>query len=141
MPRWVVVALAAQAAALVGVGAALLVVPAEAASWWPWTLTPLTARAIGAWLVAIGASAAQAAREADFERTRAGMLGYAAIAALALLALARFPETVEWSDPAAWVLVAFVAGMLATGVLASAAAARARAAPAAAPERAGAIRR
>ncbi len=115
MPRWAVVALAAQGAVLLVVGAALFVAPADAASLWSWTLTPLTGRAIGAWSLAIGASALQAAWEADWDRIRAGMLGYAAIAVLALLALVRFADT---PDPGAalWLLLLFLAVMLATGL-------------------------
>jgi hypothetical protein len=118
MPRSAVVVLGAQAAVLVAVGAALFAVPADAASSWPWTLTPLTARATGAWLMAIGAAAAQAAWEADWQRNRTGMVGYAAIAVLWLIALARFAGTPDWDDPSAWALVSFVAAMLATGVAA-----------------------
>jgi hypothetical protein len=117
MPLWGVVVLVLQAGVMIGAGAALFAVPGDAASAWPWELTPLTARAIGAWLMAIGASAVQAAQEADRDRTRTGMAGFAAIAALWLVALARFPDTVEWSDPSAWALVAFVAAVLATSVV------------------------
>jgi hypothetical protein len=129
MPRWAVVVLGAQAAALVAVGAALFAAPADAASSWPWTLTPLTARATGAWLMAIGAATVQAAWEGDWSRSRTGMVGYAAIAALWLVALTRFADTPDWDDPAAWVLVLFVAAMLATGVAGAFAGAPARRRP------------
>ena len=125
MPRWAVVVLGAQAAVLVGVGAVLFAVPADAATAWPWTLTPLTGRATGAWLMAIGAATAQAAWEADWDRNRTGMAGYAAIAGLWLLALARFSGTPDWDDASAWALALFVVAMLATGV-AAAVAGRAR---------------
>jgi hypothetical protein len=121
MRRWAVVLLGAQAVVLLAVGAALFAVPQDAASLWSWTLTPLTARAIGAWLVAIGASAAYAAWEADWQRIRAGMLGYAAIAVLELVALARFADTPDWGEPSAWILVLFLGAMLATGLFAVAA--------------------
>src|SRR6187402_1912413 len=56
LPIWVKVALGLQAAVLVGLGAALFVAPTDVASVWPWTLTPLMARALGAWMMALGAS-------------------------------------------------------------------------------------
>ena len=108
--------LALQAAVLLGVGGALFAVPADAASIWPWSLTDLTARAIGAWLLAIGTTVLVSRREDDWPRLTAPMAGYAAIAALQLIALARYPDTPDWDDPAAWIYVAFVAGMLAVGV-------------------------
>jgi hypothetical protein len=119
MPRWAVAVLVAQAAVLVAVGTVLFAVPADVAPSWPWTLTPLTARATGAWLMAIGAATAQAAWEADWDRNRTGMAGYAAIAALWLVALARFADTPDWNEAPAWALVLFVAAMLATGVAAA----------------------
>jgi hypothetical protein len=119
LPRWAVLVLGTQALLLVILGVALFVLPAEAASLWSWTLTPLTARAIGAWLVGIGASAAQAVWEGDWERIRVGMLGYAAIAALELVALARFADTPDWSAPSAWILVLFLVVMLAMGLSAA----------------------
>ena len=45
---------------LVSLGAALLIAPEWADGAWPWTLTPLTARAIGAWLLGLGIAAAHA---------------------------------------------------------------------------------
>jgi hypothetical protein len=130
LPRWAVSVLGTQALVLLTLGAALFVVPADAASLWSWTLTPLTARALGAWLLGIGASAAQAVWEADWERIRVGMLGYAAIAVLELVALARFADTPDWSTPSAWILVTFLVGMLAMGLAAAVAGRRRAAQPA-----------
>jgi len=48
------------AALLLGLGAALLVAPEWADGVWPWALTPLTGRAVGAWLVGLGVAAAHA---------------------------------------------------------------------------------
>jgi hypothetical protein len=125
MSRWVVCVLAVQAVVLLGLGVALFVAPDAVEPVWPWTLSPLTGQAIGAWIMAIGASAAQAAWEADWERVKAGMLGYAAIAAIALAMLLRFSGTPDWSDPSAWVLAAFLVAMLATGAAGFASAVRA----------------
>ena len=53
------------AAVLLFYGVALLALPAYAAAWWPWTLSELTARAVGAWLVGLGWSAAQGQSSTD----------------------------------------------------------------------------
>ena len=115
LPAGIRLVLALQAAVLLGVGGALFVVPAETASIWPWTLTDLTARAIGAWLLAIGTTVVVSRREDDWARLTAPMAGYAAIAVLQLIALARYPDTPDWDEPAAWVYTAFLAAMLVVG--------------------------
>jgi hypothetical protein len=125
MSRWAIRALAMQGVVLLGFGVALFVAPVAVGEVWPWTLSPLTGRAIGAWLMAIGASAAQAAWEGDWDRVKAGMLGYAAIATLELAMLMRFSGTPDWGDPSAWVLIAFLVAMLVTGVAGFVAAVRA----------------
>ena len=50
------------------VGAMLFLAPQLTAPVWPWMLTPLTARAVGAWLVGLGTVAALGIRENDFDR-------------------------------------------------------------------------
>ena len=52
--------LVALAVVLVALGAALLVAPEWADAAWPWPLTPLTARAVGAWCVGLGVAAGHA---------------------------------------------------------------------------------
>jgi hypothetical protein len=46
--------LVVQATVLTAVGAVLLFSPTGLGEWWPWPLTALTGRAIGAWLVGLG---------------------------------------------------------------------------------------
>jgi hypothetical protein len=65
LPALVRTTLVALAVLLLGLGAALLLAPGWADGMWPWTLTPLTARAIGAWLVGLGVAAAYAHRLDD----------------------------------------------------------------------------
>jgi hypothetical protein len=60
LPTLVRVALVGLAALLLALGTALLVAPEWADAAWPWTLTPLTGRAVGAWLVGLGVAAAHA---------------------------------------------------------------------------------
>jgi hypothetical protein len=70
-------AMMAEAVVLAGLGIALLIAPLSTAGVWPWSLTSLTARAIGAWLVGIGVGAGWVAWEADFERARVAFVAFA----------------------------------------------------------------
>lgn len=116
VPRAARAALALQAAALIGVGAALLVAPATAGDAWPWQLTPLTGRAIGAWLVGLGASAALAAWEADRRRVQVALVSWGVLAVLQAIALARYGGEVDWGSPGAALYVAFLASILAVAL-------------------------
>jgi hypothetical protein len=60
LPVLVRATLVAVAALLLAVGTVLLLSPSWADDLWPWTLTPLTARAVGAWLVGLGVAAGHA---------------------------------------------------------------------------------
>jgi hypothetical protein len=108
---WVRIVFTAGAAILLLVGAALCVVPAHAAAWWPWPLTELTARMAGSWLAAVGVVLLAALREGDWSRLRAATAFLALVAALQLLTLARFPGALE-AGAAAWLYVGFLAGLL-----------------------------
>lgn len=116
LPTGVLVVLAVQAGALLGFGLVLFVVPVVAAPLWPWPLTPLTGRAVGAWLLGLGVAAAQACAEDDWGRIGAAMRSYTLLALLELLALARYPDAVDWTRPGGWVYVAFLVSTLAVGL-------------------------
>ncbi len=116
VPGWLSWLLSAQGVLLVGVGLALFIAPAAVGQVWPWELTALTGRAIAAWLVGLGAAAALATVENDLRRLRAGIAGYAVIAALLLGALLRYGADVRWDSLAAWVFLATVVSMLPMGV-------------------------
>jgi len=105
-------AVAVQAVVLTGLGGALLLAPSSTASIWPWTLTPLTARALGAWLFGMGLGAAQAVWEADFERTRIAFVAFGVAVLLQLVAVARYGGEIDWS---AFSIVLYLATLL--GVL------------------------
>ncbi len=116
--------LSSQAAVLAALGAALFVAPERALRWWPWPLTELTARAVGAWLVALGVIAAQSVVENDWLRLRSVLLSDVALAALQLIALARYAGSVDWS-PGGWIYLLFLISLLAVGVYGSSRASRA----------------
>jgi hypothetical protein len=108
LPSWGRAALIASAAVLLVVGGLLFVAPAAMMPLWPWDLTPLTSRAVGTWLFAIGFALAHAAYENDYARVAAGAKAYTVFAALALVAVARFPADVHWDRPAAWLYLGFM---------------------------------
>ncbi|MBD1592178.1 hypothetical protein [Pseudarthrobacter polychromogenes] len=93
-------------------GLALLAVPAYAASWWPWTLSELTARAVGAWLVGLGWSAAQGQSSADLRTVRPVALTSVAFVILQALALLRYGGALTWPSAPA---IGFVTVLLAIG--------------------------
>lgn len=125
MPGWIRLVYSAQAAAMVLLGIALFFAPKWAAGrFWPWLLSPLTGRAIGAWLVGVGFAAGHFTWENDWSRVRAGTIAYSVFAGLELIALfrfaaARYPDSgqpiVDWTDPRAWVYAVFLLSVLAAG--------------------------
>jgi hypothetical protein len=138
LPGLVRLALAGLGASLVALGAGLLLAPAALGLLWPWPLTPLTGRAVGAWLVGIGVIAGQASWENDAGRVRGAMWGLVALGGLELVALARYPGSVDWGRPGAWVyvlaLLAIAGAGLGGALTGRPAVARRRAGPAPAQE-------
>src|SRR3954468_2059444 len=88
-----------------------------------------------AWLIAFGGTAAVASL-GDLERLRSGAAAYTTLRALVLIGVARFPGTVRWNSPTAWVFMATAAAAVVTGVVGW----RMAPAPARAPARAPAER-
>jgi hypothetical protein len=117
-PRWLMWLTGVQAVLFLAIGAILLATPSRGARLWPWTLTPLTARATGAWLLGIGVAAALAVEERDLRRVRPAAFGYLVIAVLQAVALARFPHRMDWSSPSGVVYVVVLATMLTGGLAA-----------------------
>jgi hypothetical protein len=97
------------------VGVPMLLVPTVVLGAWPWQLTPLTSRAVGAWAVGVGTIAAQAAWENDWWRLRPMMLSYAALGALQIIGVLRYPADLDWGRAAAVAYVCFLATILLLG--------------------------
>jgi hypothetical protein len=83
-------------------------------------LTPLTARAIGAFLAGFGAAAAQAAWENDIDRLTGSAYAYAVLGLLELVAVARYPDELDGSGARGVLYIGFAALVLLTGVAGSA---------------------
>jgi hypothetical protein len=119
LPPWLRAALAVQALVMIGVGAALFLAPAEADAIWPWNLTALTARAIGAFVLGFGLAAAHAAVENDLNRFEGAAFAYTALGVLELLALARYPSDLTGGSLDSWLYAGFLAAVVAVGGYAS----------------------
>ncbi len=131
LPAWVR-ALLVVLAALLGAGGAALWLAPGSAGWWGWELTPLTAHAVGAWLIGLAVAAVHARVEDDVVRVRP--LGATALVFVALhaLALARYGQEVAWATPGAVGYVVVLACLLLLGLWVVRA-------PVAAPARAAAV--
>ena len=113
---WAAALLAVAAATFLIAGAALFAVPGTTGEWWPWPLTPLTARMVGAWLAAIGATLVGRAargrlvtgqgRDGVPGRRRRRPPGNAR----------RLFRHRGWGDAAAWLYLALCAALLALAV-------------------------
>ena len=109
------VALALESAVLLVVGALIYVRPASAESVWPWPMTPFTARVVAAWLLAFGLATALAAVAGDLRRLRTAAIAYTVFGALVLVAVARFPDTLDWGAADTWIFVGLAAAVVLTG--------------------------
>lgn len=108
LPAWVTAACVVVAVALLGIGVWLLIAPDQVADWWPWRLTALTGRAIGAWFVGLGVSALSTATERDAGRARPVAVGAVVLPLLAAIAIGRYPDDVAWDSPGTVVLGALM---------------------------------
>jgi hypothetical protein len=115
MPRGLAIAMGVQAVILVVAGIGLVVASSGMREAWPWMLTPLTSRVIGAWFVALGFAAGLSTRECDLARLRTASITYVVFGLLQAGALVRFRDDVDWGDAAAWLYVALLAAITITG--------------------------
>ena len=109
-------ALAVQAAVLIPLGIALFVAPGTLDAVWPWGLSPLTGRTVGAWLAAVGVGAADIAWTNDAPRVRIGGIAYAFFGAAQIVVVLRYAGQVDWGDARTFVYLGFMAAMVATGL-------------------------
>ena len=96
------------------IGLGFLIVPMTFAPLWAWSLTPLTARAIGAWVVGIGVATFHMIIENDWGRLRPALASYALFSILQLINLMRFVDAdgLDWSQIKTWLYVGFLLSIL-----------------------------
>lgn len=115
LPVALKILIAAQSVVMLVIGVALLVVPLSVAPHWPWTLSALTGRAIGAWLIGLGMAAGQEVFENELRRVRNVALCSIVFPMLIFVALLRYHAQVRWNEAASWLFVAFWATVLIAG--------------------------
>ena len=116
IPTWMRVILGVQAGVMLSAGGALFVAPQLVATVWPWRLTPLTGRAVGAWLIGVGVFGAHMVWENDITRIRAGVISYLVFAVLELLAIGRYPNDLNWVNLGAWLYILLIFSIMLVGL-------------------------
>lgn len=96
-------------------GVLLFVAPNSADAWWPWVVTPLTARAIASWLIAFGVGAGLTFYENDLARIRIPGISYGLVGLLQIVTLLLHTDDVQWGETSALVYLAIAASLVVTG--------------------------
>jgi hypothetical protein len=115
-PLWLRGLLALEAVVMLAVGIVVYVAPAGAAELWPWPVTPLTARAMAAFVIGFGAAAAWAALHPRLRGLAGSAYAYAVLGGLELIALARYGDTLDASSLGEAAVWAFAALVMVTGI-------------------------
>jgi hypothetical protein len=119
LPAWLRWLLCLLSVVFILIGSALFIAPSLVAPTWPWALTPLTGRAMGAWLIGWSVALGQMAWEDDVHRLRPAFLSLLALGGLQLIALARYANEMAWHTAAAWAYVTAMAGLFLIGAYGS----------------------
>jgi hypothetical protein len=113
---WMRLVLAAQGTIMLVSGITLFLSPATASAFWPWALTTLTSRAIGAWLIGIGVIALHMTWENDHQRNRIAYISYAVLGILQAASLVRYSGEYNWSTASSWIYLLIVISIIPTGL-------------------------
>jgi hypothetical protein len=116
LPTALRAALVVQGIVMLAVGTNLFLTPESAGSLWPWDLTALTGRAIGAFVLGFGASAVHAVVANDLESFEGAALAYCVLGLLQLVALAIHAGDTTGSDGDTWLYVIFLVSVAGAGM-------------------------
>lgn len=116
LPKWlrgilIVVGSLWTTSALVG-----FVFPAYLTNSFPWTLTPLTARVLAGWEIALATLLLSMARENDRDRVRLASPLLILVLPAVGFQVSRFAGQVDFGHPRLWIIVALFSFLLAVGV-------------------------
>jgi hypothetical protein len=112
LPPAVRVALGAMGGAVLATGIGLFVAPEVLVTYWPWHLTPLTARVVGTCFVLTGVFGASIVRDARWSAARLALQSQAIGVVLILLGSLRGWSSFDHANPLSWALVGGLATML-----------------------------
>ena len=116
LPLGLRAAILAEGAVMLAASAVMLLAPDTAIDLWPWTLTPLVSRALGAFTLGVALVGLMVARENRLVQFTGTAIAYAALGALQLLAVALHEGDLGGDGLANGVYIAFCAAILATGL-------------------------
>jgi hypothetical protein len=105
-----------QGAVMLVWGIGLFAIPEFFAATWPWKLSILTSRAIGAWLIGIGVFAVHSVLENDYGRIKVGLISYLAFGILEIISLLRYPESIIWNSWTVWLYLALILSITLIGL-------------------------
>ena len=109
------VTLVAQSLVALGAGALLFASPSVAASFWPWELGDLTSKAIGTWLVGTGITSGLIAALDDRSALPGWALAQMVLGGTVLFGLARYAGDIDFTNPSASILTAYMLATLTSG--------------------------
>lgn len=119
LPAWFKAVFGFHALVMLMLGAPMFVVPvATGEAVWPWELTPLTGRAVAAWLLGMGFAGMLALWEDDWARLRPVAVSFLLLVILQLVALLRYADALGWGRLRSWLYLLYLADMLVLGVVA-----------------------
>jgi hypothetical protein len=113
---WMRLVLLTQGTIMLVIGITSFLSPTTASTFWPWALTPLTSRAIGAWLIGIGVIALHMTWENDHRRNRIAYISYTVLGILQVVSLVRYAGEVNWSTSGSWIYLFLVISIILTGL-------------------------
>ncbi|MBA3534966.1 MAG: hypothetical protein H0T73_23900 [Ardenticatenales bacterium] len=116
LPIWMRGLLGFHGTVMVLLGLAFFVAPTAVAPIWPWTLTALTGRAVGAWLLGLGIAALQVVWENDWARVQIALVSYLGLGVLHLIAMMRYLGLFNWSQARSWLYLIFILSIFAVGL-------------------------
>jgi hypothetical protein len=112
LPTWLKRVTAVYAIILFPIGVLLLITPESIIGTWAWELTPLTGRAIGAWMIGLGTAVAHIVIEADWRRVLPGMAGLALFSTLELVAITRYASLFNFGSLSGILFLVFLGTLL-----------------------------
>ncbi len=116
LPVWIRIGFAVLAVIALLAGVSLFMAPVFMSTLWPWTVTPLAARAISSWLCAYGVACATLALENDLKYGAGTSTSFFAFCILQMIVVARFPASMDWTKPLAFGYMLFlVIGLIVSG--------------------------